>query len=1082
MKTSNPLDVLSDARRLEALRKTGLLDSPPEETFDRLTALACEILGVPVSLISLVDKERQFFKSSQGLPEPWAGRRETPLSHSFCQHVVISNKRLVINDARETPLVCDNLAVAELGVLAYVGIQLSAPDGQVLGSFCAIDLKPRKWSERELRIMSVLAVHATAEIAARWRFREMQGREQALRESEQRFALLAGTAPILIWMSGTDKLRTYFNKPWLEFTGRTKNQEIGNGWAEGVHPEDFQRCLDIYSQAIDAREEFRMEYRLRRADGEYRWVLDSGVPRFHEDGNFTGYIGSCVDITERREAEAKQQEAHDELDQRVQERTKDLEEANAALRSEVEERKRVEQKLRLAQFSVDHALDAVFWFKQDARIFYASAAACRSLGYSREELKSLTVHDFDPDFPKEVWAKRWERFKQDKLVLAESRHRTKSGKVFPVELAINYLEFDGENYCCAFARDITARKGADEKLRQSEVNHLALLNAIPDLIFHVDGAGKFLKYIPAENFEPLVAPEELLGKSMQELLPASVAKPGMECLRRALHTREPQVFEYQLEVRGDECYYEARFVPFGHDEALVIIRDITEVRYAQASLRESELRFRQLAEASDEVLWITALEPESVLYVSPAFEKVWGLRAEDLYRDVRLWTKAIHPEDQERVSSAFDLFATGQQEAFSTEYRIIRPDGSTRWILDQGHPIRDDQGEVYRISGVAQDITKRKTAEEALRQSEAQIQHAQKLESLGVLAGGIAHDFNNLLVGVLGNAEIALMDLPPESPSREELQHISTSAQRAADLTKQMLAYSGKGKFVVQALNLSKLVEEMAHLLEISISKKVGLKYNFGANLPSIEADATQVRQVVMNLIINAAEAVGERSGVVTVSTGVMKADRACLSETYLDENLREGDYVYLEVADTGCGMDEATKEKIFDPFFTTKFTGRGLGLAAVLGIMRGHKGAVKIDSHLNRGTSFQVLFPCSAQPAADFARASGAQEAWQGSGTVLVVDDEEHVRTVAKRMLDPGWARGARRVSRPGQRDRFGAAGPHHAAPRWGRNLSGTAPHPARRESRSFQRLHRTGSHEPFRGQGSCRVHSEAIQCDPTD
>jgi len=326
--------------------------------------------------------------------------------------------------------------------------------------------------------------------------------------------------------------------------------------------------------------------------------------------------------------------------------------------------------------------------------------------------------------------------------------------------------------------------------------------------------------------------------------------------------------------------------------------------------------------------------------------------------------------------------------------------GKQRHVLANYIPDIGEQGATNGYFALITDITERKNAEEERKKLEAQIQHAQKLESLGVLAGGIAHDFNNLLVGVLGNAEIALMDLPPESPARVELQHISTSAQRAADLTKQMLAYSGKGKFVVQALNLSKLVEEMGHLLGISISKKVVLKYNFATNLPSIEGDATQVRQVVMNLIINASEAIGETSGVVTVSTGVMEADRAYFSETYLDENLREGDYVYLEVADTGCGMEKKTQDEIFDPFFTTKFTGRGLGLAAVLGIMRGHHGAVKIYSHLNRGTSFKVLFPCSAQPVVDSARASSAQEAWSGSGTVLVVDDEEHVRTVAKRML----------------------------------------------------------------------------------
>ena len=216
-----------------------------------------------------------------------------------------------------------------------------------------------------------------------------------------------------------------------------------------------------------------------------------------------------------------------------------------------------------------------------------------------------------------------------------------------------------------------------------------------------------------------------------------------------------------------------------------------------------------------------------------------------------------------------------------------------------------------------------------------------------------------------------------------------------------MLAYSGKGKFVVKPLNLSKIVEEMAHLLEVSISKNVILKYDFSADLPSVEADATQLRQVVMNLIINASEAIGEKSGVVSIRTGVTEADKSYLSETYLDDDLPEGYYVYLEVADTGLGMDEETKSKIFDPFFTTKFTGRGLGLAATLGIVRGHRGAIKVYSHPGRCTSFKVLLPCSAQPVEGSVEASTPEREWRGQGNVLIVDDEESVRAVAKQILE---------------------------------------------------------------------------------
>jgi len=296
---------------------------------------------------------------------------------------------------------------------------------------------------------------------------------------------------------------------------------------------------------------------------------------------------------------------------------------------------------------------------------------------------------------------------------------------------------------------------------------------------------------------------------------------------------------------------------------------------------------------------------------------------------------------------------------------------------------------------------RREHFEEERRQLEAQVQQAQKLESLGVLAGGIAHDFNNLLTGVLGNAQLALYDLASSSPARESVEDIEQAARRAADLCRQMLAYSGKGKFVVQPIDLTETVREMGQLLEVSISKKAALRHNLAEGLPAITADATQIRQIVLNLITNASEALGEEGGVVSVATGVMDCDRAYLGCTYLDDDLPEGRYAYLEVADTGCGMDDGTLEKIFEPFFTTKFTGRGLGLAAVLGIVRGHQGAINVYSEPGQGTAFRVLFPALDEPAASESQNDQDPKDIRGTGTVLLVDDEERVRRVGRRILE---------------------------------------------------------------------------------
>ena len=239
------------------------------------------------------------------------------------------------------------------------------------------------------------------------------------------------------------------------------------------------------------------------------------------------------------------------------------------------------------------------------------------------------------------------------------------------------------------------------------------------------------------------------------------------------------------------------------------------------------------------------------------------------------------------------------------------------------------------------DITDRKRAEEEKRSMDNKLQETQRLESLGLLAGGIAHDFNNLLTGILGNASLSRMELPKDSPVLHYMEDIEATTRHAADLCMQMLAYSGRGRFIVDNLSLSTLIDDMSHLLQLSISKKAALKLDLQEDLPLVRADSSQIRQIVLNLVINASEAIGNKSGLITVSTGILRATEGYGSTSPLSPDIAAGDYVSLEVGDNGCGMDEETKSKIFDPFYTTKFTGRGLGLAAVLGIVRGHGGGL---------------------------------------------------------------------------------------------------------------------------------------------
>ena len=298
------------------------------------------------------------------------------------------------------------------------------------------------------------------------------------------------------------------------------------------------------------------------------------------------------------------------------------------------------------------------------------------------------------------------------------------------------------------------------------------------------------------------------------------------------------------------------------------------------------------------------------------------------------------------------------------------------------------------LTVIARDITQRKEMERHLLQKD-------KLESLGLLAGGIAHDFNNLLVGILGNSSLALETVSTNNPARPMLKDVMTAAETAANLTRQLLAYAGKGRFIVEPVDVSDLVRQIGSLLQTTIPKTVQLRLELKDRLPCIEADITQIQQVLMNLVMNAAEAIGgEEQGSVLITTAVQHVDEDYVATVLVPAQIQPGDYVCVEVHDTGCGMSQETLDRIFDPFFTTKFTGRGLGLAAVLGIVRGHRGAIKVYSTPGQGTTFKLLFPATSQQAGATPKQIDLQPASRGE-TVMVVDDELIVRRSAKAMLE---------------------------------------------------------------------------------
>ncbi len=422
---------------------------------------------------------------------------------------------------------------------------------------------------------------------------------------------------------------------------------------------------------------------------------------------------------------------------------------------------------------------------------------------------------------------------------------------------------------------------------------------------------------------------------------------------------------------------------------------LVESKEADESLRASEAKFRTFVERSFDVIFV--LDTIGVFqFVSPSWETHFGFPAHDVIGHE--FGPFVHPDDiVPCLNYLMNVMSTGEAKT-SPPYRVKCADGSWRMFLANGTTYTDADGTVKYI-GIGHDITDQKKAEDERLSFERQLLHAQKLESLGVLAGGIAHDFNNILTAIIGNADLALMRINPESPAVDNLHSIEKAASRAADLAKQMLAYSGKGKFVIKNHDINSLLEEMLHILQVSISKKAVLRLNLTRPLPPVEADATQIRQIIMNLVINASEAIGDKSGIIAITTGCMDCNHHYLKDVWLDENISDGLYVFIEIADTGCGMDKEILAKLFDPFFTTKFTGRGLGMAAVLGIVRGHKGAIKVYSEPGKGSTFKILLPASGKPAEIFNHDT-RNDTWKGSGTVLLVDDEETVRGIGAEML----------------------------------------------------------------------------------
>ncbi|MBN1377758.1 MAG: PAS domain S-box protein [Gammaproteobacteria bacterium] len=788
-------------------------------------------------------------------------------------------------------------------------------------------------------------------------------------------AILDNTGALIVVLDGEGRIRR-FNRAAEQLSGFSFAEVRGKypweilvpaGDAQTVREEAFELLVNNPSQLEGHYTNYWQHKDGRRFLIEWRNTLLRDAK-----GNVKFVIAIGVDVTERVQAEKALFES--------------------------------EERFRILFENAPEAI-VVVDADQNNRFIDANQNACELYKLDRDELLKRGPAELSPPTQPDGQASsrlasvQIQRALDGDMQHFEWTHRDAQGTDIQCEVYLVRLPAAGRRLLRGSVVDISDRKRAHDALRESEQKYRLLFeNLTTGFALHeiiLDEAGKPIDYRYLElnpAFEKLtgVTSDKLLGKTIKEVMPET-EDYWIQMFGKVAITGEPLAYENYSRELGK--YYDTWVFSPRKKQFAVIFNDISERK--QAETQQADLA-RVMEESLNEI-YILDLQTKKFIKANRAARENLGYSEKEF---VELTPLHLNPyRTPQELTEIIKSLQSGRQQEINFESVHQRKDGTTYPV--ELHIQTGTYADRLVLIAMGNDISERKRAEEERLNLERQVQHAQKLESLGVLSGGIAHDFNNILTSILGFSDLALRSVDSHSIAAEYMQNVVASGQKAAELAKQMLAYSGKGQFDVQLTNLSELVEDIASMLEISISKKCLLQYCLEPDLPAINADATQIRQVIMNLVINASDAIGNQTGVISVRTGVMQCEVEYLKETYLDQDLQAGPYVYLEVKDTGAGMSDSDRQKIFDPFFTTKFTGRGLGLAAVLGIVRGHHGAIKVTSEVGKGSVFKVLFPASTQSVVAGEAAAVIDNApWQSQGTVLVIDDEESVRHLVRRML----------------------------------------------------------------------------------
>jgi PAS domain S-box-containing protein len=876
----------------------------------------------------------------------------------------------------------------------------------------------------------VVEAEAQAKLA-----RERERAAEDIRRITERLQLAAEAADIGIWSWPPGTSGMVVDPTWKRLLGQPPDARIAfDDWRAALHPDDRERVVKELDAAVERHGDFNTEYRIICPDGTLRWLADRGRASYDENGRASWFAGVTLNVTARKQGEeARRQESEKLL--RLNRALKAISRSSQALLLASGEAALLDEACRIVVEECGHAMVWIGFREEDeARTVHPAA----HFGFGEGYIDTLQV----------TWA-------DNERGRGPTGTAIRSGKAYVCRNMLtdpSFLPWREEavrrGYASSVALPLMAGGGTlgaltiysrePDSFPDEEIRLLAELAG--DLAYGITVLRLRAAHAQAER--TLRESEERLRMAHEAahsgawgwdlgtnenvwseelwkvygLDPHSV-KPSYEAWLQIVHPDDRQKAEraaqeaarngteLDLEFRvrdrdGTERWLLARGRPV-RDAAGQAVRytgivvDITERKRAEeALLRASEQR-RLALEAGELGAWEYHFETGEVFW-DDRCRNLFGFPAGSQI-EYRSAIANIHPDDRAATDEAVERAIAGADGgAYHREFRVVWPDASVHWVSSHGRVYFEGEGEhrkAVRFVGVNLDITERKRAEESLRQS-------QKLESIGLLAGGIAHDFNNLLVGVIGNASLAEDMLPPASPMAGILKGIVKSGEQAAHLTRQMLAYAGKGQFVLEAVDLTALVRETTVLIQTSISKKIALHFELASEIPAVEADPSQMQQVFMNLALNAAEAIGDEPGVVSVATGEEVVTASHARDELEGWPIEPGPHVFLEVRDTGCGMDAEGRTRIYDPFFTTKFQGRGLGLAAVAGIVRSHKGAIRLVTARGAGSAFRVLFPAARATAAASPRQHRRKEDLAGQGTVLVVDDEEAVRDLGRRSL----------------------------------------------------------------------------------